>query len=556
MLQLKPVPVAITALLSTLLIGGCAPDAQDNKTTTTNIATGVKLSGTVIDGYLAGAVVYADTNLNNRLNAWEPWAVTDSEGYFSYNPNTGVDYCSSGNSADQRHCLKGNLPAEGTIRLNFVGGYDLTTSEPFLGTLAVEIDASKLASGLTMADLVASPLTTIETLSSSTTSQLLNALGLSGKDLRFNFMDMNKLAGDSTLTDLLKRAHQLQKIVEVIAPQIHDALKELKTTLKEGEKPSDASRFVYQAIANWLKNNKIADLNKSAIESIIAEALAAAKQGYSVTEEPTWNNAGNIASSADEVSQTTVTLYADIQSGGALGTLEQQIYARAKLLQAVTDYAREQPDQITTLQTKATNIQTLLSTNPAILQKLATPNYDINLIQQDLVKPDINTVINDINTQSDNLATLPTIKRDQLIGSVKTMRGDPLVKDSKTYQRKAAIFFGANDTLTACVTYEQDKDPNILNKRYTGTWRNLNDYTVLARMTVGGAEQSAFFRSSRNESCTKPVPAGEEVCYAFEFNKKLEYWPTGNLSGAAIPASDDDCKVILDQIVDPSTNPS
>ena len=51
-------------------------------------ATAGNASGLAVDGYLAGATVYADTNNNNRLDSWEPRAVTDKDGYFTYNPKT------------------------------------------------------------------------------------------------------------------------------------------------------------------------------------------------------------------------------------------------------------------------------------------------------------------------------------------------------------------------------------------------------------------------------------------------------------------------------------
>src|SRR5690606_21541400 len=49
-----------------------------------------------IDGYLAGATVYVDQNENNRLDAFEPRALTDNDGYFSYNQITDTDYCVTG----------------------------------------------------------------------------------------------------------------------------------------------------------------------------------------------------------------------------------------------------------------------------------------------------------------------------------------------------------------------------------------------------------------------------------------------------------------------------
>ncbi len=59
-----------------------------------------------IDGYLAGASVYVDQNANGKLDAFEPRALTDSEGYFSYNHRTGTNYCADGGL--NQFCLRGN----------------------------------------------------------------------------------------------------------------------------------------------------------------------------------------------------------------------------------------------------------------------------------------------------------------------------------------------------------------------------------------------------------------------------------------------------------------
>lgn len=61
----------------------------------------------VVDGYIAGATVYVDQNENGTLDAFEPRAVTDRDGFFSYNHVTGTDYCASDTpDALKKHCLR------------------------------------------------------------------------------------------------------------------------------------------------------------------------------------------------------------------------------------------------------------------------------------------------------------------------------------------------------------------------------------------------------------------------------------------------------------------
>jgi hypothetical protein len=88
-----------------------------------------------IDGYLAGATVYVDLNKNYQLDAFEPRALTDNEGYFSYNHSTGTDYC----TADElsQFCLRGNVSANEEVVIRVTGGYDTVTQLPFKGMLSL-----------------------------------------------------------------------------------------------------------------------------------------------------------------------------------------------------------------------------------------------------------------------------------------------------------------------------------------------------------------------------------------------------------------------------------
>jgi len=88
-----------------------------------------------IDGYLAGATVYVDQNVNGKLDAFEPRALTDSDGYFSYNHRTGTDYCADG-GLDQ-YCLSGSIAADAEVVIRVTGGYDTVTQLPFKGMLSL-----------------------------------------------------------------------------------------------------------------------------------------------------------------------------------------------------------------------------------------------------------------------------------------------------------------------------------------------------------------------------------------------------------------------------------
>lgn len=89
-----------------------------------------------IDGYLAGATAYVDLNGNGMLDAFEPRAVTDIDGFVSYNHKTGTDYCAASATALSLHCLRGAMNA-GEALLRVTGGYDTITGLPFIGSLSL-----------------------------------------------------------------------------------------------------------------------------------------------------------------------------------------------------------------------------------------------------------------------------------------------------------------------------------------------------------------------------------------------------------------------------------
>ncbi|HEY5757317.1 MAG TPA: hypothetical protein VIU34_15915, partial [Steroidobacter sp.] len=88
-----------------------------------------------IDGYLAGASVYVDQNANGKLDAFEPRALTDNEGYFSHNHRAGTNYCADGGL--NQFCLRGNIASDAEVVIRVTGGYDTVTQLPFKGVLSL-----------------------------------------------------------------------------------------------------------------------------------------------------------------------------------------------------------------------------------------------------------------------------------------------------------------------------------------------------------------------------------------------------------------------------------
>lgn len=130
-------------------------------------------SARAIDGYLAGASVYVDQNANGKLDAFEPRALTDNDGYFSYNHRTQTDYCATGGLT--QHCLRGAIGANEEVVIRVTGGYDTVTQLPFEGVLSLR------ASDLNRDDLrLVTPVTSLVADSSQNVQSKIDALIASG----------------------------------------------------------------------------------------------------------------------------------------------------------------------------------------------------------------------------------------------------------------------------------------------------------------------------------------------------------------------------------------
>jgi len=130
------------ALVSAIVFGitgltGCSNSEQDAGSDVAQATQSQALHARVVDGYLAGATVYVDQNENGRLDAFEPRAITDSDGFFSYNHLTATDYCASQAADLAPHCLRGAFVASTEVVVRATGGYDTTTGLLFNGTLSL-----------------------------------------------------------------------------------------------------------------------------------------------------------------------------------------------------------------------------------------------------------------------------------------------------------------------------------------------------------------------------------------------------------------------------------
>ncbi len=232
----------VVASAATIIVA-CGGTGQDNGSVSN---TEQSYTGLVIDGYLARATVFIDTNNDGTRNPWEPFAFTDNDGYFSYNPLTGTDYCASDATAEQQqYCLVTNVDYD-TAVIRIDGGYDVLTGEPFSGQMSRRVNPD-LDTGL--ADTVVSPLSSLLTDITDTTEQgtVLSSLGLESSDLNVDYLNAD--GAGSIDSEILNVALKVHKVVTVLDDRITDTYTEIGDEMGT---PNDASSVVYRELAQQL----------------------------------------------------------------------------------------------------------------------------------------------------------------------------------------------------------------------------------------------------------------------------------------------------------------
>ena len=93
------------------------------------------VSGSIVDGYVAGATIFQDLNNNDLLDEGEPNTVTSSTGEYTLS----------------------NIVASKTAPLKMIIGFDIGTNQPIVTSLGVPVNLS--------GNTVASPLATVTAIS-------------------------------------------------------------------------------------------------------------------------------------------------------------------------------------------------------------------------------------------------------------------------------------------------------------------------------------------------------------------------------------------------------
>ena len=203
--------IALSIITAGLALTGCEVADQDGN----NVDGRKGMNGLVVDGRVAGGKVWVDSNNNYKIDDFEPYAFTDSDGYYSYNPLTNTNYCTLPVISDefQRYCLQFGSSIDSMI-VRIKGGIDLSTGERLKGLMAMSSSISESAQ-ISTTPLVLSPITTLLNSAANATAEtsIRTALGItSNADLRLDF----STATDDRSKRFLANSVAVQTMMDVL----------------------------------------------------------------------------------------------------------------------------------------------------------------------------------------------------------------------------------------------------------------------------------------------------------------------------------------------------
>jgi len=534
--------VAITAVLA---LAGCGTALEQDK----GVGTSTAFHARIVDGYLAGSLVFVDSNDNGVLDAWEERAFTDRDGFVSASAS-GKDYCAAGAPAtDAVHCLKVR-PAD-ALKIRASGGYDMSTGEPFNGALS--LDTTRASGSDSTKPVIASPLTTLLAgLDAVDKQTVITKFGLSSAGVSAGLFDADfmSLSSGNTTEDqrkLLTAAMQVQKSVEVISSfltKVYDGTDRGYSGLgKNAALPRDASEFVYAAYADLLASKtksldvnglasapdgiktiidgandrikaRIADVTKKAIAEIVGDpTMLASLDGRK-------GNISNLGSS-------TAVLFVGGTNSPAVTALDnKQVAARLRAINIAvavardTDVAKVPGSRVDDALNAATGDSAYLTSleKEVDLARLAQKFKDgdvagakgaasatrvtvdsalkISADKDSTTKLDLN------DPGKGNLAMAFTTTSFETVDNVTKATGGTLAMDVKDFSGGGDLFKKTDGAPTSV----------------PGTWEKLNDYSLLVTIEpIPGVKQQAVVKPTLDAD-------GVTTKYFFDYGGKQYEW--------------------------------
>ncbi len=558
-----PKRTLLSVCLSAALLTACGGTGQDNGSPS---SIKQEFSGAVLDGYLARATVFLDSNNNGTRDAWEAYAFTDNEGFYSFNSNTNTDYCAdTATPQEQQYCLVSRTSHTNVV-VRVDGGYDVLTGEPFLGQMTRRVNANDQS---LPTDSLISPLTSVLTsaLTDEQTATMLNALGLQPGDLDTDYL--NSDGSGSIDAALLNKALTIHKAVTVLADRLTDTYDEIGENFGT---PNDASAAVYSALADSIASIGTLDgaLQPNALYQILdtaEEELKAVYKRKDLTLPADMGDAVNPQSFqriADIVSDIAPVVDALINDTDASATID-NIAGRARALESLVIKAVNESEVNDATIENAVEFFTNNSNEPllgALIDSLDADTADLGTLStNDFSGTDFDSVLEIAASSSIPANALPITRvggttlrlSDLFLGSAPAKLDDSEVEFYFEGQAE-----DTNGSFTACVKVIDDAnedgtlgDGNTRGDVADGFWSILpspglgDDDTYNLVMTINflGATYQGIVKAGGVEN----IGGIDYQAMRFDNDGKLETWytQTGFVEGGTAPADSADCEARL-----------
>ena len=551
----------LSVAIAGALLAGCGGTGQDDGSPSLDIQ---EFGGSVIDGYLARASVFLDTNNNGTRDAWEPSAFTDNEGFYSFNPRSGTDYCADdATEQHQQYCLETAVKYDNVV-VRVDGGYDVLTGEPFLGQMTRRVN---VAAGDQPADQLVSPITSIITAAQNDEekNRMLEALGLEAADLDRDYLNTD---GSGTIdADLLNKALTIHKAVTVLADRLTDTYDEIGETFGT---PNDASAFVYQALAKQVVESQDLDaaLQPQQLYQVLdtaEEELRAVYERKDINLPTDMGNAiipGNFTRIAEVVSDIPPVVDALIDVN-APPSSEEDVTGKARALEALVIKAVNEVSVDNTIES-AVAFFTDQSNEPligALVESLGGDTADVDLLSaNDFSGADFDSVLEVAQSSSVPESAVPISQ----VGGLQLRLSDMHLGSApdKLDDSEIEFYFNgepadAEGSFTACVKIVNDANQdgtlgegNTRGEIADGFWSKLgasdtdgSTYNLLMTVNFLGATYQGIIKVVGKEM----IDGVEHHSIRFDSDGKLETWHSlnGFTDKGEVPLTSAGCEVRL-----------
>ena len=422
--------------LTTTMVLGCSSSDQDSGGNGSSV-TGVRLSGSVVDGYLSGAAVWVDIINNGQLDTSEPFAITNKTGGIGTAENgkscANADVYLKQRDPDYASCLLGNFEPGQIYTAKARKGFDTYTNQPFEGTVEVKFlvtaDGSITKTDGTPFSIVISPLTTITsgmTAAEKTAfAEQLFGTGADSNDLDQNYMTLVESADDVGKTQadkdkamtIFRTAQTIVSAIASMEDEVKKQMKSLDSTLKESDIPSGASSMVTTLLAqSALSGKSIVDTLKDSAS--LAAAVTSSTNAVIGTINKNKKAADKAILSTSQLTANLATL--DVSKTVASVTQTDAIFAAVAPGTAVS---------VKSAIKSGTNgmqtVRAILNTGTNQAEAIIAANTYTQIIQTAVTNNDTTTLEQLKSDQSDTDAMA-----DDMLAQVKTLCGNACDKDT------------------------------------------------------------------------------------------------------------------------------